>query len=73
MTDYTGWFIISLMGTVGICLIILLFAIHIVAGFLGILWIGWILFWVVSAQMLIEYRVDLPDLIKRKMEGFTED
>lgn len=73
MFDYIGWLFILFIAVIGVCLTTIFSLIGPLGIVIGAMWFGWILFWVISAQVFADYRVDLPDLIKRKIEGFTED
>lgn len=68
--DFIGWTFILIVAITGTCVTMLLSLIHPFAIIIGILWFGWVLFWLVSAQVFAEYRIDLPELIKMKMNKF---
>lgn len=71
MFDIVGWLFILFIAIIGAVLITILSLIGPIAIVIGLLWFGWLLFWVISAQVIAEYGIDLPDLIKHKIKSFV--
>ncbi len=68
MLDIVGWLLISFEALIGVLMIFILSLVHPIWMVMGILWIGCIMFWLISAQLYAEYRYDLPCVIKNKIK-----